>query len=480
MSVPALVIAGTHSGVGKTTVTVALISALGRRGLRVQPFKIGPDFIDPSLHTRAAGRTSRNLDGWMLGPQTNATILARASQGADIAIIEGVMGLFDGREAVIEAGSTAEMAKLLGMPVVLIVDGAAMARSAAALVQGFERFDAELEVAGVIFNRVAGAGHFAYLRDSVAEACRAKVLGWLAREDGVSLPERNLGLLMADEVLNEARLEALANWIEATLDLEALLRIARRDGQVSKADGGKVKFRRRSLEGRQAAQGVRVHARPLRIGVARDQAFCFYYQDNLDLLADGGAELIEFSPTADRHLPRGLAGLYLGGGYPELHAEALAANETMRAGMARLVSRGIPVYAECGGLMYLTEAMVDVDGQEHPMVGVFPVRVRMQKRLAAISYSEVEGVDGTGWLRPGERARGHEFHYSTVEEMPLHIARRYRVRTLAGERAEGYGLRNVLASYIHLHFASCPRLAERFVAACADFRNSSVGLSCES
>src|SRR5713226_6287890 len=228
---PALVIAGTHSGVGKTTISIALMAALRRRGLRVQPFKVGPDFIDPTLHTQAAGRVSRNLDGWMLSEETNAAVFAQASQTADIAVIEGVMGLFDGRDALTEAGSTAEMAKLLGVPVVLILDASAMARSAAALVRGYESFDEALDVAGVIFNRVAGPGHFSYLRDAVEATCRARVLGWLSPNESIELPERHLGLFMADEVLTDARLDALVSWIETGVDIDELIRLARERSQ---------------------------------------------------------------------------------------------------------------------------------------------------------------------------------------------------------------------------------------------------------
>jgi len=375
---PALVIAGTHSAVGKTTISIALMAALRRRGLRVQPFKVGPDFIDPTLHTRAAGSISRNLDGWMLGPATNLQTFARCSADADIAVVEGVMGLFDGRDSLTEAGSTAEMAKLLGLPVLLIVDASAMARSAAALVHGYESFDRELDVAGVIFNRVAGPGHFAYLREAVEASCHARVLGWLPADESVELPERHLGLLMAEEVLNDARLEALVSWIESGVDIETLMRLARQRPQneavpeapPSVQEGGahRVEVESAKLEEAQS------FSRPPRIGVARDDAFCFYYQDNLDLLTRFGAQIVEFSPVFDQQLPEGLDGIYFGGGYPELHAAALTANERMRADVARFVQSGKPVYAECGGLMYLTEAIIDAETRSFPMVGVFPTR----------------------------------------------------------------------------------------------------------
>jgi cobyrinic acid a,c-diamide synthase len=456
MHTPAVVIAGTHSGVGKTTISVALMAALKRRGMRVQPFKVGPDFIDPMLHTWAAERYSRNLDGWMLSGNTNIETFSRASKDADISIIEGVMGLFDGRDALTESGSTAEMAKLLGVPVVLVVDASAMARSAAAIVCGFESFDAELNVAGIIFNNVGGAGHFEYLRQAVEATCRARVLGWLPSYESIKLPERHLGLVVSDNLLDAVRLDEMIRWI-GKLDLNALIELA---GEHSQPQSSTV------LE--QNDYKTTALAQKTRIGVARDQAFCFYYQDNLDRLIDLGAELVEFSPTTDRLLPEGIHGLYLGGGYPELYAAELSANESMRNDIARFAERGLPMYAECGGFMYLTEAIVTTDERTYPMVGLFPTRARMKSRLAALGYVEVEGVNDSPWLHQNEHARGHEFRYSTIDEMPAHIARQYRVKTRDGVRAEGFVAGSTLASYIHLHWASCHEIASRFVAACAN------------
>jgi cobyrinic acid a,c-diamide synthase len=478
MPTPALVIAGTHSGVGKTTISIALMAALRRRGLRVQPFKVGPDFIDPTLHARAAGRMSRNLDGWMLTREANLSTFVRSASDADIAVIEGVMGLFDGREGLTEAGSTAEMAKLLGVPVVLVIDASAMARSAAALVRGYESFDTGLDVAGVIFNHVAGSGHFAFLREAVESTCRTRVVGWLAREEIIRLPERHLGLVMADEVLDRKRLDLMADWVETNLDVDALVTLARKPARAL-IDTSSISPERRDFDGSSVAEsylvrdGNELKRRPC-VGVARDNAFCFYYQDNLDLMASAGAEIVEFSPVADSQLPEGLDGLYFGGGYPELHAAALAANESMRHQVAHLAGNGIPIYAECGGLMYLTEAIVDVGGNSYPMVGVLPTRARMQPRLAALGYREVKGINEAGWLRPRECARGHEFRYSVVDEMPDHISRHYFVSNGTGEWREGFSIGSVLASYVHLHFGSCPLLPARFVAACRAPRNCLV------
>jgi cobyrinic acid a,c-diamide synthase len=329
-------------------------------------------------------------------------------------------------------------------------------------VRGFESFDPDVRIAGVIFNRVAGEGHFRYLREAVAAHCRAEVLGYLPPNPAVELPERHLGLHLACEVLTENRLTELCRWVEERLDLELLRRLGHGAAREAACSDG-------PLPGGRSSARI---PRP-RVGVARDRAFCFYYQDNLDLLTSLGAELAEFSPIADRHLPFRMDGLYLGGGYPELHAAALAANESMRAEVAAFVRLGGPVYAECGGFMYLSEAIVDPEEHAFPMVGVFPTRVRMQGRLAALGYVEVEGAEESGWLRPGEHARGHEFRYSTADEMPGHIARTYRSAATEGQRGAGYRVNAALASYAHLHFLSCPRFAERFVAACAAHKESS-------
>lgn len=454
--IPRVVIAGTHSGVGKTTVATALMAALSRRGMRVQPFKVGPDFIDPTFHCIATGRISRNLDGWMLTREDNLRIFARACENADLAIIEGVMGLFDGLDGTSDAGSTAEIAKWLRAPVVLVLDAAAMARSVAAVVRGFELFDPQLDLAAVLFNRVAGAGHYEYLRSAVSAHCRAAPLGFLPPNEKASFPDRHLGLVLADEVLTADRLAALAEWVEAGADLDQLLAIASRAPSQPDEPHFDVS----------AQPSVRMH-RP-RIGIARDRAFCFYYEDNIALLKSCGAELVEFSPISDEALPDQLDGLYLGGGYPEIHAAELASNESMRAAIHRFALAGAPVYAECGGFMYLTDAIVDLNGRVYPMAGVFPTRACMQPRIAAIGYVEVEETQDGGWLRAGERVRGHEFRYSSIEPMPDYISRCYRLINHNGIRSEGFTIGSALGSYVHLHFASCPDFAARFVARCAE------------
>lgn len=454
MSRHCIVIAGTHSGVGKTTVATALMLALRQRGHRVQGFKAGPDFIDSTFHQAATGRPGHNLDGWMLSREANLALFEHAMKGAEVAVVEGVMGLFDGHGPTSPVGSTAELARWLDAPVVLIVDGSAMAGSVAALVRGFEEFDPALRIGGVIFNRVAGAGHAAMLGEALAAHCRARALGALPRDPAVELPERHLGLKLASETLSGQRLDALAAWVERNVDLDRLLQIGAGTNSVSPAHDD-------------AGAPLRLPTRT-RIGIARDRAFCFYYEDNLDLLRSLGAELVEFSPIEDAHLPRGLGGIYLGGGYPELHGAALSANATLRTELAAFARSSAPVYAECGGLMYLCSGIVDAEGSAHPMVGVFPAWARMQPRLAALGYVEVEVDHDAAWLPAGARARGHEFRYSVLDAMPPHIDRVYRIASRGTAPCEGYRAGATLASYVHLHFRSCPSLASAFVAACAN------------
>jgi cobyrinic acid a,c-diamide synthase len=444
---PRIVIAGTHSGVGKTTIATALMAAFSRRGLRVQPFKVGPDFIDPGFHRAACGRISRNLDGWMLSRVTNLEVFARAAVDADLAIIEGVMGLFDGRSGSSEEGSTAEIAKWLSAPVLLVADAGAMARSAAALVRGFETFDAKLDLAGVVFNRIGGDRHAELLRESLRAYCTTGLAGCLPRNSNIAISSRHLGLTLATEVLSEAVLTEMAAWIEANLDLGRVLVLA--------------SDRASAIE---VLRGAAPGARPtVRIGIAQDQAFCFYYQDNLDLLAHYGAELVPFSPISDSELPAGLSGLYLGGGYPELHAERLSANRSLLRAIREFAASGRPVYAECGGFMYLTEAIVDAEGSEYPMVGIFPTRARMQPRLAGLGYVRPKLTGDCLWAANCHDLRGHQFRYSKIDPMPDRIARAY------GEPVEGYRWNCVLGSYIHLHFLSSPGFAEQFVQHCTNW-----------
>ena len=454
--IPALVVAGVASGVGKTTLTLGLLETLARKGLRVQPFKVGPDFIDPGFHALVAGRPSYSLDGWMCSREHVLATVAHHARDADLALIEGVMGCFDGRGATSEEGSTAEIAKWLGAPVVLVVDAQAMARSAGAIVLGFERFDPALDLAGVVFNGVAGEAHWQWLREAVVAAqSRAVPLGYLPRRASLTLPERHLGLVTAAEhELSRSLLDELSGAIEATVDLDRLLSLAR-----SRVAPEPDRFERPR---RSASGGPPSSDRP-RIGVARDLAFQFYYPANLELLREAGAELIFWSPIEDAELPD-VDALYLGGGYPEVHAARLAANVAMREAVRAFADDGRPIYAECGGLLYLAEALEDPHGTLQPMVGLLPTVGRMASRLT-LGYAEVELMRATPLGPAGTVARGHEFHASGIDPVPERVPRAYAVRTgeRGAPRAEGYLVGETLMSYVHLHFGSNPRVADHLV-----------------
>lgn len=444
--IPRLLVAGVASGVGKTTVTVALARALQAQGRRVALFKCGPDYLDPTYHRLVSGRPSHNLDGWMMGREAVLeTFLAETSE-ADIALIEGVMGLFDGRTPRSLEGSSAEIAGWLDAPVLLVVDASGMARSVAALAQGFAQFDRSLTLAGVFCNRVGSASHLDLLR----EACPSPpVVGGMLREEVGAFPSRHLGLEPAEQTISQASLDSWCERLARHTDLARVLALA--DCAPALPCPAPAP----------AAQGKRC-----RIGFACDDAFFFYYPYNLRLLERFGAELVPFSPLADARLPQ-VDGLYLGGGYPELHAQALEDNLAMRRAVRDFAARGGPIYAECGGLMYLSEAIIQRDGGRREMVGVLPGAAVMQPKLAALGYVEVHTAVPTLLGEAGLVFRGHQFRYSRFEAAKPPTQYRLHARRSAEPVLEGYGEGNVLASYVHAHWASCPRAAAGFVSACS-------------
>jgi cobyrinic acid a,c-diamide synthase len=445
--IPRVVVAGTASGAGKTSIACGLIGALRRSGLVAQGFKVGPDYIDPSYHALASSRPPRNLDAFLSGPDLIAPLLRHGGAGADIAVIEGVMGLFDGASGRGELASTAHVAKLLRAPAVLVVDASAMARSAAAIVHGYATFDPDLDVAGVIFNKVGSDHHEELLRDAVAPL-GIPVLGAVRRDERVVAPERHLGLVPADEREGRAHaaLEALADAAARYIDLAAVERLARAAP---------------AMHGPAWDAGPADAATGPRIAIARGPAFSFHYTENLELLTAAGAELLPFDPLRDEALPKDASALVLAGGFPEIFGAELEANAALRSGVHAFAASGRPVLAECGGVLYLCS---DLDG--HAMCGVLPARGRMAGRLT-LGYREAVAATATPWLDAGERVRGHEFHYSVVDAVRPGAAPAWSLMARGTTRDEGLVSGGVQASYLHVHWAAHPELARRFTRAAA-------------
>ena len=462
------VIAGVSSGSGKTLISLALMAWFSRRGWDVQPYKVGPDFIDPGHHRLVTGRASHNLDGWMLSRRANRDIFQRYGSGADICIVEGVMGLFDGFSPTKESGSTAEMVKWLGLPVLLVVDARSLARSAAAMVKGYAEFDPELPLAGVLFNKVGSSSHAAILQEAVHSATGLSCLGFLPQNPELNLPSRHLGLVTAEESeWDEEKADRLADWVDSGLCSgfaeAACGTVIPKETEDSVSGPSSRSFSTAAQTDRKAEKRDAV-----RIAVPRDEAFCFYYAENLRLLQEAGARLCFFSPLRDGCLPPATEGLYLGGGYPELYAERLSRNTHLLREIAGMAASGSPIYAECGGFMYLMRSISDDQGQASPMAGIFPFDAIMWGRFRALGYREVQTLQRTPLGEAGTVLRGHEFHYSSMQSEPGAAQSVYRVMDRRGEQREpqGFQLGSVLGSYIHVHFASNPECARFFVSIC--------------
>jgi cobyrinic acid a,c-diamide synthase len=451
---PRLVIAGTHSGVGKTSIVLGILGALRRRGMHVQGFKVGPDFIDPMYHREVTGAPSYNLDAWLMGQDGVRRAFARVAPADGVAIIEGVMGMFDGR-ATGPDGSTAEVAGIVRSPVLLVVDVGGMSRSAAALVQGYARFDPHVRVAGVVLNRVGGPRHYQLVKTAIEEQAGVAVWGYLPWNDGLVLPERHLGLVPVGEDAAFQRVCAeLGAAAERTLDISAIIAAAH-SAPAFEGPAGDAP----------AAQTTRA-----RIGVARDAAFNFYYDANLEWLRRWGAEVVEFSPLEDPELLTDIDGLYFGGGYPEVFAKGLSGNLSFMASLRRAYQAGMPIYAECGGLMYLVEAIDGAAGARYAMVGLLPGVCRLTDRLQNFGYKEVVSLRDSMLGEAGLRTRGHEFHYSVWEGRPVDSSLYQTCSSHGDEGAEGYSVDNLTASYVHLHFDACPQVPRSLVEKAAAFR----------
>ncbi len=453
MQYPRVMIAGVHSGSGKTTLSLGLMAALRRRGIEVQPFKVGPDYIDSGLHTRACGRCSHNLDSWMMTPEVMDTVFAKNAASTEISIIEGVMGLFDGFRGERVAGSSAQVALMLKAPVVLVVHVNNMSQSCVALVKGFMEYEPGVEIKGVILNH-ASAFHQEWVAPNLEAELGVKVLGCVPQQDSIAIPERHLGLLPADEQGELAlHLDKLADLVEAYLDIEAVLALAR---EASPLD-------------------LYWHSPPVAtvttIGVARDAAFSFYYQDSLDYLNELGAEIKYFSPLHDASLPA-VDGIYIGGGFPEMFLPQLSGNNSMKRSIQEAHQLGMPILAECGGLMYLTRTLQDWEGHSWPGVGVVPADTVMTRKLQELGYIEATALQDSVMAEQGDVVRGHEFHYSALKGLgPEQKAFQLEGGMSRGTRRDGYAEGSLVASYLHLQLRANPAAARRFVEACISYRH---------
>lgn len=459
MSNPRFVLAGSQSGVGKTTISTGIMAALLKRKFDIQPFKVGPDYIDPAFHTFITGHKSRNLDSWMLDKDVIVELFLRNSMGKDIAVIEGVMGLYDGCGSDKDNGSTAHIAKLLKAPVILIINGKGMSNSAAAQVMGYKLYDPEVDIRGVIINQVSGEKHYRILKESIERDTGIECLGYLVPNPEIKLESRHLGLIPAMEVENlKEKLEAISTIVEASIDLDRLVAIAEGAVDIN------IEF---SIE-------TSVN-RDINIGVALDKAFHFYYEDNLDLMRKLGANIIFFSPLHDDCLPENLHGLYFGGGYPEVFARDLEENSYMRSKIKEAIEKGMPTYAECGGLMYLTKGITTFEGSKHEMVGIFDCHTRMTGRLQRFGYITVDIDEPCVIADDRSVVRAHEFHRSILEE-EKNSSYAYSV-TKASDRSQrwkcGLKMFNALGAYCHIHFYSNKKLAKDFIGNCEKFRDGS-------
>ena len=454
MNVPRVVIAGAQSGVGKTTVSIGLMTVLKEAGFRVQAFKIGPDYIDPSHHRAATGRPSENLDSWMVAEDQIIELFTRAAKGADIAVIEGVMGLYDGISGLDETGSTAQIAEILRCPVILIIDAYNVARTAAAIVLGYKKFDENVNIAGVVLNRVTGETHAVWCKEAIESTVKIPVVGWLPVNKEIELPERHLGLIPTPETEEfNAIYPKIRNFFRTRINLNMIVDIARSAGEIPE-------FQHPIYPSRKSVKCVA-------IGLAFDEAFNFYYQSNINLLEAYGAEIKRFSPIHDRELPAEIDGLYIGGGFPEMLPKELEANKHLREAIKKAAEEGMPIYGECAGLMYLTDSITDFDGESYDMVGVLKGKTLMTQKTL-VTYSLAEATRDTLLCRAGSQLRGHEFHNSIITDIPSDAEFAYSMKMGEGtkDKKDGWMQYNVLASYMHIHFAQNPKIVKTFIVNC--------------
>ncbi|WP_052291949.1 cobyrinate a,c-diamide synthase [Natranaerobius thermophilus] len=467
-----IVVAGTNSGSGKTTVTMALLAALRNQGQSVQGFKVGPDYIDPSFHTTITGRPARNLDTWMMSPNIMKEIFQRGSEKADISIIEGVMGLYDGKSGKDDRASTAEIAKKLDAPVILVVNAKSQARSVAALIYGFQNFDPDVKVAGVILNKVSSENHYRYLKEAVTSLGSVELLGYLPDEPDIELPERHLGLTPAEESHDlHQKVSKLADMFSERVDMKKINQLATAYEQWQPVS---ETFYNNKLD------SVKEHmitnkTTKIPVAIAKDLAFSFYYQDNLEWLEEQGVEWVPVSPLKDKEIPEYVCGLYLGGGFPELYASQLSSNTSFMDNLKNLHKKGLPILAECGGFIYLCNTLQDLKGDKYSLTGLIPGQVTMNSRLMALGYREAHAVKDSILLKQGDKVKGHEFRYSQFEvEMNEELDEdsfpyAYIISARNKSKQAGYLSGNLLASYLHIHLASNINAAKRLFNSFHDY-----------
>lgn len=453
---PRIMIAAPSSGSGKTLVTCGLLKVFANRGLRPVSFKCGPDYIDPMFHRKVLGIPSRNLDLFFTGGETTRALFAKGAAQADISLLEGVMGFYDGAGGVTTVASSYELAKVTDTPVLLVVNARGMSLSLLPLIQGFLEFQKDSGIAGVILNQISPSS-YGVLKEKIEELLPVKALGYVPKSPELALESRHLGLVMPEEIEGlQEKLEKLAGLLEETLDIDGILECA-----------GKAKSLPVSEE------PVRTGFPKVRIGIARDEAFCFCYEENLELLEQMGAELVFFSPLHDRQLPPGIKGMIFYGGYPELFARELSGNDAMRRQISSRLKVGMPYLAECGGFMYLQESMEDMEGKAWPMAGVCPGKVRNTGKLGRFGYITLTPREEGQLLLPGETIRAHEFHYydCTDNGCSYHGTKPFGSREWDCIRGGAY----YAAGFPHLYYYSNPKFAQRFLERCRAFQNRQAG-----
>jgi cobyrinic acid a,c-diamide synthase len=455
---PRLVVAGTASNIGKTILTAGLIAAFKARGLTVQSFKVGPDYIDAAYLAHVSRRPCRNLDSWMLGEGALRQVLAQGALGADLALVEGMLGLFDGRDGSAE-GSTADVARIIKAPVVLVIDVRDMGESAAALALGFKTYAESPKIAGVLLNNVRSDAHRRTVEDAIWDHAKLPVLGALRAMPQLDIPQRQRGLLpVAENKEWDRMIGVLSETIDRDVDLDLLLRIANKAELVP-------------LVPKKVFQGKPDGGHTVRLAVAYDDAFNFYYPENLELLEEHRVEIVPFSPLEDKQLPHDIAGVYLGGAFPEIFVEPLANNHTMAESLQRAHRSEVPIYAECGGLMYLGRSLRTESGTTYQMAGVIPVDVEMEGEIRRFGYRQLLTLEDNILSPRGQFFRGHEFHWSRITGHNGDLKAAYQMQNAEGDVIgyEGFVAPHLLASYVHLHFGQNPLLVDKFVQHCREY-----------